>query len=53
MLTQMQAEGLLNALRDVHECGADCTLRCALVDLEPCLPADRAVIEGLSLVSAA
>lgn len=47
MLTTMQAEGLLNALREAHECDEHCSLGCVLEGLEPVLPADRALIEAL------
>lgn len=52
MLNKTQAEGLLNALRDIHECDVDCTPRCMLLDLEPTLPADRRIIEAMSSVAA-
>ena len=47
-MTETQAEGLLNALRDRHECNVDCSLGCVLHLLEPALPSDRALIEALS-----
>jgi hypothetical protein len=48
MMTAMQAEGLLNALRDMHVCDAECTHGCVLAGLEPVLPGDRALIEALA-----
>lgn len=51
MLTMMQAEGLLNALRDTHECDVDCSLGCVLEWLEPALPADREMIATLARVA--
>lgn len=52
MMTAMQAEGLLNTLRDVHVCGVECNSRCILMDMDPNLPADREMIKALSLVAA-
>lgn len=52
MMTAMQAEGLLNTLRDVHECGPECAQRCILVDLDPNLPADREMLRAMSAVAA-
>lgn len=51
-MTAMQAEGLLNTLRDVHECGLECAQRCILVDLDPNLPADREMLRAMSAVAA-
>lgn len=48
MITTMQAEGLLNALREDHVCDVDCSLGCVLEFLEPCLPSDRQVIAALA-----
>lgn len=47
MLTTTQAEGLLNALRDIHECGIECAQGCTLESLEPVLPGDREIIAAL------
>lgn len=51
MMTAMQAEGLLNALRDTHVCDVDCSLGCVLEWLEPTLPTDREMIAVLANVA--
>lgn len=53
MMTAMQAEGLLNTLRDVHVCGYECAQRCILIDMDPNLPGDREMLQALALSTAA
>lgn len=48
MMTMERAEGLLNALRDVHVCAGECAMGCVLDGLNPVLPADRELIAELA-----
>jgi hypothetical protein len=52
MMTAMQAEGLLNVLRDTHQCGIECAQRCVVLDLDPNLPADRELIAAMTTIAA-
>jgi hypothetical protein len=47
MTTAEQAERMLNAIRGLHVCDADCARGCVLEGLDPISTCDRALIAGL------